>query len=93
MLLIEAVPAVLLGVFVFFWLTDRLELATWLRPDQGEWLRNELAREEARVAKTASLPFLKIVTMSRVWSLSILFVCFLTAFYGVFFGFRKSSKA
>jgi cyanate permease len=35
------------------------------------------------VAKTANLPFLKIAAMPRVWSLSILFVCFLTAFYGV----------
>ncbi len=83
MLLVEAVPAVLLGFFAFFWLTDRPERATWLRADQREWLRNELASEEARLAKTASLPFLKIAVMPRVWSLSLLFVCFLTAFYGV----------
>jgi MFS transporter, ACS family, tartrate transporter len=83
MLLLEAVPAVVLGLFVLVWLTDRPERATWLPADQRKWLVDELATEAANLTKTASLPFLKIAMMSRVWSLSALFVCFLTAFYGV----------
>jgi len=83
MLLLEAVPAVILGFFVLFWLTDRPQRATWLRDDQRAWLVNELETEASKLTKTASLPFMKIAVMGRVWSLSLLFVCFLTAFYGV----------
>ncbi|CDY75008.1 Nitrate/nitrite transporter [Caballeronia glathei] len=83
MLLLEAVPAVVLGLFVLVWLTDRPERATWLRADQRNWLVAELASEASKLTKTASLPFIKIAMMGRVWSLSALFVCFLTAFYGV----------
>jgi MFS transporter, ACS family, tartrate transporter len=83
MLLLEAAPAVVLGVFVLFWLTDRPERAGWLPAEQREWLVAELASEASKLTKTASLPFVKIAMMSRVWSLSALFVCFLTAFYGV----------
>jgi MFS family permease len=83
MLLLEAVPAVVLGLFTLVWLTDRPERATWLPDDQRKWLVDELARETANLTRTADLPFSKIVMMSRVWSLSALFVCFLTAFYGV----------
>ncbi|MGF7000973.1 MFS transporter [Paraburkholderia sp. GAS32] len=83
MLLLEAAPAVVLGLFVLVWLTDRPERATWLPSEQRNWLVTELASEASKLTKTASLPFLKIAMMPRVWSLSALFVCFLTAFYGV----------
>jgi MFS family permease len=83
MLLLEAAPAVVLGVFVLFWLTDRPAGASWLRDDQRRWLVVELAGEASKLSKTANLPFLKIASMPRVWNLAALFVCFLTAFYGV----------
>ncbi len=83
MLLLEAAPAVVLGLFVLVWLTDRPEGAQWLPADQRNWLVAELAGEASKLTQTASLPFLKIARMPRVWSLSALFVSFLTAFYGV----------
>ncbi|MGF6768032.1 ACS family tartrate transporter-like MFS transporter [Paraburkholderia sp. GAS199] len=83
MLLLEAAPAVVLGFFTFFWLTDRPENAKWLPDDQRHWLVAELADEASKLTRTANLPFVKIAMMPRVWSLSALFVCFLTAFYGV----------
>jgi D-galactonate transporter len=43
--LLEAAPAVLLGVAAFAWLTDRPEHATWLSPDQRQWLTTKLESE------------------------------------------------
>ncbi|MBN3724613.1 MFS transporter [Burkholderia sp. Ac-20379] len=43
---VEAVPALVLGVMVFFFMTDRPEQATWLRDDERAWLVATL-REEA----------------------------------------------
>src|ERR1700732_2634703 len=37
MFIIEAVPAVFLGVVVLFYMTDRPEKATWLRDDERGW--------------------------------------------------------
>ena len=42
------IPAVVLGVLVFFLLTDRPSQARWLEDDEREALENELAREKAR---------------------------------------------
>lgn len=48
--IIEAVPALVLAVVVLFYLTDRPDLATWLRPDQRGWLARQLkAENDARV--------------------------------------------
>lgn len=45
--LIEGLPAIVLGVVVFFYLVDRPQLATWLREDQRSWLVATLERESA----------------------------------------------
>ena len=47
MFLIEAIPAVILGVVVFFYMTDRPEKAAWLKPDEREWLVKTMQAEDA----------------------------------------------
>ncbi len=47
--LVEAAPAVLLGVSVLFYLTDRPEVATWLLPEEKKWLVSVMAEEQRRV--------------------------------------------
>src|SRR5580704_10688140 len=42
---IEALPAIVLSVVVFFYLTDRPADATWLAPDERAWLADRLAAE------------------------------------------------
>jgi MFS transporter, ACS family, tartrate transporter len=43
--LIEAIPAIVLAVVVFFYLTDRPEDASWLASNEREWLSNRLLLE------------------------------------------------
>src|SRR3981081_1518078 len=53
--ILEAVPAVIMAFFVWFYLTDRPSDATWLAPEQREWL---IARLEAeRQQRVAARPF------------------------------------
>ncbi|MDA0696924.1 MAG: MFS transporter [Proteobacteria bacterium] len=47
MFLIEALPAVILGVVVFFYMTDRPEKATWLKQDERDWLVKTMQAENA----------------------------------------------
>ena len=49
MYLFEAVPTVLIGVAVFFLLTDRPERATWLRSEERSWLAARIAGETRQI--------------------------------------------
>jgi MFS family permease len=43
--LLEAAPAILLGIAAFVWLTDRPEHAGWLEPEQRQWLSAKIESE------------------------------------------------
>ena len=47
-------PAVILGVVVLFYMTDRPEKAKWLRDDERSWLVTTMNTEAAKKAGTAS---------------------------------------
>ncbi|MEA2737126.1 MAG: transporter, family, tartrate transporter [Acetobacteraceae bacterium] len=47
--LAEAAPALILGVFVLFYLTDRPSEAKWLSADERDWLVGILTEEKRRV--------------------------------------------
>src|SRR6202051_3637131 len=49
--LLEAAPAVLLGVASFVWLTDRPEHASWLTREQQQWLVAKLDMERSRLPR------------------------------------------
>ena len=59
--ILEGIPPVLLGVFNFFYLTDRPNDAHWLAQDEKEWLNGALTEEarereaEGRVSILAAL--------------------------------------
>lgn len=44
--LIEGLPAVILGIVTWFYLTDRPAAAGWLSPDERDWLDRRMARED-----------------------------------------------
>jgi ACS family tartrate transporter-like MFS transporter len=73
MYLCEAVPAVLLGVFVLFYLTDRPEQANWLAPDEKAWLAGELARERREVESVRTYSFWESLYNPRVMALSAIY--------------------
>jgi ACS family tartrate transporter-like MFS transporter len=53
--LLEAAPAVLLGIACFVWLTDRPEHAHWLTPAQKTWLIETLEADRRRSVKVPHL--------------------------------------
>jgi len=50
LLILEGLPATLLGVVCFFTLTDKPEQAKWLSPDERRWLAEVLAAEREAIA-------------------------------------------
>jgi len=46
--ILEGAPAVIFGIITWFYLTDHPRDATWLQPDEREWIANELEEERRR---------------------------------------------
>lgn len=49
LLVLEGIPAVILGIVTLYYLTDRPRNAKWLPDDEREWLTNELEKERAAI--------------------------------------------
>lgn len=73
MFLIEAVPAVILGVVVFFYMTDRPEKATWLKPDEREWLVKTMQAEDANKGGEQHHSILRGLANPRVLALALIY--------------------
>jgi ACS family tartrate transporter-like MFS transporter len=52
---LEGIPAVLLGVVAFFFLTDWPREATWLEADQREWIQQKLQEEKPAGAQVRTV--------------------------------------
>ncbi|MFH7202644.1 MFS transporter, partial [Klebsiella pneumoniae] len=73
MFIVEAVPAVILGVVVLFYLTDRPEKATWLADDQRAWLVAEMDAERAGKRVHAKHGLMAGITDIRVLALALIY--------------------
>jgi MFS transporter, ACS family, tartrate transporter len=81
--LLEGLPAIILGLVVVFYLTDRPEVASWLTPAERNWLLSELTRERQADPKSHSI--LEALTDHTVWLLGIIFLLVAAGFYGYSF--------
>ncbi|ONG58929.1 hypothetical protein BKE38_01215 [Pseudoroseomonas deserti] len=84
MFLLEGAPAIILGVVTFFYLVDRPEQDRhWLTPAERDWLVAELRQEQSAVAGHGMEDFRAIFRDSRVWLLTLVYMCNGIAIYGV----------
>ena len=83
--LVEGIPAILLGVIVLVYLTDRPEAADWLSSTEKDWLVSTLAAE--RTLRDGALPvgILATLTNPTIWHLGIIFLFSAIGFYGYSF--------
>jgi MFS transporter, ACS family, tartrate transporter len=73
MFLSEAVPAMVLGIVVLFYMTDRPEKAKWLSGDERNWLVTTMNAEAASKAGSASHSPWSGLTDLRVIALSLVY--------------------
>lgn len=83
--LLEGLPAVLLGIAVFFYLPDRPEKSTWLPTEEKEWLRERLAKEEKEKSTEQEQGLLQAIRSGRVWILCLVYFTLVVAMYGIAF--------
>jgi D-galactonate transporter len=82
MLVIEGLPAVLLGVACLVYLPDRPADASWLPPEERDWLTASLAAEHGAVAKAGHTTLRAALAQPRVWALAIAYFGIVLALYG-----------
>jgi ACS family tartrate transporter-like MFS transporter len=81
LLIVEGLPAVVLGIVTLFYLTDHPHQAKWLRPDEREWLAAELEREQA--SKVQGISVWRALADRRVLLLAAILFLGLNSNYGV----------
>lgn len=72
MFIIEAIPALILGVVVLFYLTDRPEKAKWLTDEERNWLVQTMEQERAGKPKAshsiwAGLADVRVLALALVY--------------------------
>ena len=90
---LEAMPALVMSVAVFFYLTDRPADASWLEADERTWLVTRLNQEQ-RVREAAREYSVKQALLDpKVWALSLVYFGAVATNYGLSFFLPQIVKA
>ncbi|WP_413671733.1 MFS transporter [Massilia cellulosiltytica] len=80
---LEALPSMVLGLAILFYLDDSIEAATWLTRDEKDILQRNLASENGdKVAHHSAAAFL---SDRRLWLLTAIYFCIVMGQYGITF--------
>ncbi len=71
--LLEAIPAILLGIYAFVGLTDKPKDAAWLPRDQQAWLVGTLETERSRAPKIAHTSIWKVLSNKYVLIMALVY--------------------
>ena len=83
LLVLEALPAVVLGIACLFVLGDRPSRVTWLRQDEKDWLEAELAAEQKTLAARHGSTLRGALTNWRVFALAFINFCCIVGSVGI----------
>lgn len=82
--LVEGVPAVLVGIWTLFYLTDTPEKASWLSADQRAWLTQTMGRERSRRVTGGHASVGESLRSGKLWLLCAIYFMNTLVTYGVF---------
>ena len=83
--IIEAAPAVLLGIFAIAYLDDNAKRAKWLSADERDQLIQALAAESERNSSRADSQLRKAMASPRLYALAFAYFAFICGTYAVSF--------
>lgn len=84
-----ALPAIVLGFVVFFYLVDRPRQARWLTPEEADALESELESERAYARRRKRMTVLQALRHPKVLLLALVYFCTVTGSYGIEFFMPK----
>jgi len=80
--ILEGVPAVILGIITFFYLTDWPSQAVWLPPEERDWITSELNREHREKVAVRSYTMAQALRQREVILLTLIYFLGATGIYG-----------
>jgi len=83
LLVLEAAPAVLLGIACLFVLGDRPSKVSWLTPHEQQWLEGQLAAEQATMSARHGNTLRGALTNWRVFTLAFINFCCIVGSVGI----------
>ncbi|MED3728222.1 MFS transporter [Priestia filamentosa] len=83
MFILEGLPAVILGVVTYFYLTDSPKNAKWLKIEEKEWLIQELKKDTESRKDVKHLGIMKAMINPKVLFLSFIYFVYQTGSLGV----------
>ncbi len=83
--IIEAVPAVILSVVVYFYLTDRPADATWLDVEERTWLVSRLDQEQKQRETRHNYGLMEALLNPKVLALGVVYFGVVATNYGLTF--------
>jgi D-galactonate transporter len=81
--MLEAIPSLLLGVAILFYLDDSIAAAKWLTPEEKKLLQDNIAEDDT--GKVAHHSVGSFLSDRRVWLLAALYFCVVMGQYGITF--------
>src|SRR4030081_1067740 len=91
--ILEAAPALILSVIVFFFLTDRPADATWLEPEERAWLVARLEQERRQREMVRRYSVTQALLDPKVLALSLVYFGAVATNYGLSFFLPQIVKA
>ena len=92
MFVVEAVPAVLVGLAVFFYLDNRPSEAKWLNPAEQQVIERDIAADGAGKEQSPH-SIATVFRNGRIWFMSLIYFAFVTGQYGLTFWMPTIVKA
>jgi ACS family tartrate transporter-like MFS transporter len=83
--ILEALPSILVGIAVLFYLTDFPRQARWLQKDEIAWLEGVQAAEKRNKEQVEHLSLFQALTDIRILLCALVYFCLNAASYGVAF--------
>ncbi|AKJ67186.1 MFS transporter [Pandoraea thiooxydans] len=80
--LLEALPSLVIGVVVFFYLDDRIQSAKWLTDEEKALLVRNI---DTDAVGKHDLPLSRVFGNGRLWVMSLIYFSFVIGLYGVSF--------
>ncbi len=81
--ILEAAPAVLLGIVALFWLNDKPSDAKWLTTEQRDWLTARLEAEKRQRKPVQHVPVLSVIRNRYVLAMALVYAGGATASSGL----------
>jgi D-galactonate transporter len=80
---LEAIPAIVVGIAVLFFLDDRVREARWLSDSEKSLIAHDVAQEQASIAGHGSLA--AVFSDPRLWRMCAIYFCVVMGHYGLTF--------